>query len=103
MKKVLFLFGFAIAMLGVSANTLNFASITKVENKKEDEKKVEIPATSLPDKISKGITDANKDSKIVKAFKVVDAKGAISGYEVVVLTNSKEETLKFDKNGDHAM
>jgi len=103
MKKLLFLFGITTAMIGVSANTLTFGSKAKVVSYKQDEKKTEIPVSALPEKITKSITSANKDSKITKAYKVLDAKGNLTGYEVVVVTDSKEETLNFDKNGDKAM
>jgi len=100
MKKLLFVFGLSAAVLGISASTLTTANLVTVESKKDDDKKkVEVPPSSLPEKISKSITDANKDSKITKAFKVLDDQGNLAGYEVVVLTDTKEETLHFDKDG----
>lgn len=100
MKKLFFVFGLSTAVLGISASAFTTSNLVKVEMKKEDKKKVEVPPSSLPEKISKSITDANKDSKITKAYKVLDEQGNLEGYEVVVLTDSKEQTLKFDKDGE---
>jgi len=104
MKKLFLVLGIALAVLAVSVQNVTFASTAgAVKSLLDDKKKVEIPSSALPEKVSKSITEANKDTKIVKAYKVQDDKGAVTGYEVVVSTNAKEETLKFDKDGNRSM
>lgn len=98
MKKLILALGLSAATLGVSANT--FKNIKSVQSFNEEGKKVEIEAAKLPEKITKSIMDANKERKIVKSFQLLDAAGIVIGYEVVVLTEKKEEVFKFDKNGD---
>jgi hypothetical protein len=98
MKKLILALGLSAATLGVSANT--FKTANSVQSFSEEGKKVEIEATKLPEKITKGIMDANKERKIVKSFQLLDAAGIVIGYEVIVLTEKKEEVFKFDKNGD---
>jgi len=104
MKKLFLFLVIASAVLTVSVQSRIYASTTSAEKTLLDEKKkVEIPTTALPEKVSKSITDENKDCKILKAYKVQDDKGAVAGYEVVVTVNSKEETLRFDKDGNRSM
>jgi hypothetical protein len=104
MKKLFLFLVIASAVLTVSVQSRIYASTTSAEKTLLDEKKkVEIPTTALPEKVSKSITDENKDCKVLKAYKVQDDKGAVAGYEVVVSINSKEETIKFDKDGNRSM
>jgi len=104
MKKLFLFLVIASAVLTVSVQSRIYASTTSAEKTLLDEKKkVEIPTTALPEKVSKSITDENKDCKVLKAYKIQDDKGAVAGYEVVVSINSKEETIKFDKDGNRSM
>jgi len=104
MKKLFLFLVIASAVLTVSVQSRIYASTTSAEKTLLDEKKkVEIPTTALPEKVSKSITDENKDCKVLKAYKIQDDKGAVAGYEVVVSINSKEETFKFDKDGNRSM
>jgi len=104
MKKLFLFLVIASAVLAVSVQSRIYASTTSAENTLlDDKKKVEIPTTALPEKVSKSITDEDKDCKVLKAYKIQDDKGAVAGYEVVVSINSKEETIKFDKDGNRSM
>ncbi|MHB8261796.1 MAG: hypothetical protein ACYDCN_12695 [Bacteroidia bacterium] len=95
MKKVIFVMGLSVATLGATAGT-SIKNVTTVKVATEEGKKVEIDAAKLPEKITKSLGE----KKATKAYQVMDAAGLLKGYEVVVLTNSKEETFKYDKNGD---
>ncbi len=104
MKKLFLILGLVTAVLAVSVQSMTYASTASTEKMLlDDKKKVEIPTSALPEKVSKSITEEKQDCKILKAYKVQDDKGAVAGYEVVVSVNSKEETLKFDKDGNRSM
>ncbi len=97
MKKLVFVLALSTAVLSVSAN--NLKSVYVFAQQGED-KKVEIETTKLSEKITKSITDTNKEGKITKAFQLVDNTGSVVGYEVVVLNDQQEQVVTFDKNGD---
>jgi len=99
MKKSILLFAFSlVAMTSYSASEI-IASPAAVVSVNEEDKKVEIEVAKLPASVASTINETHKGAAISKAYQNEDAAGKVTGYEVVVKSGDKEETLKFDAAG----
>lgn len=62
----------------------------------DDHKKTEIKPEELPENTRTSLEGV----RIVKAYRLTDKDGHISGYEVVINKSEGESTLWFDKDGN---
>lgn len=64
------------------------------------DRKVEIKVSDLPTTVSKSLAENHAGAEVKKAFKWVNDEGVIIGYEVVLKTESGEQTVKLGPNGE---
>lgn len=88
-----------IALLTLGSATATFA-VNKVTERTVENKKVEIKPEELPEAIHEEIANSHAGAKISKAFKWVNDKNEITGYEVTLKTDKGEHTVKFKANGE---
>jgi hypothetical protein len=99
MKKTFLLFAFSIVALSSYAASEVLSTPSAVISISEEDKKVEIEAAKLPAGVTSTINEIHKGASISKAYQIEKADKTITGYEVVVKSGDKEETLKFDAAG----
>lgn len=99
MKKSILLFAFSlVAFTSYSASEI-IANPTAVVSVDEGDKKVEIEIAKLPASVASTINESHKGVSISKAYQHENAEGKVTGYEVIIKSGDKEETLKFDAAG----
>ena len=89
-----------VCLLGLGALSAS-AAVTRqgTEQTSGDNKRVEIKADELPATVSQELAKSHPGTKISKAYKWEDEKGTLIGYEVVLKTDTGEQTVKFDADG----
>lgn len=103
-KVIFFLAFFTLASFSAMAQSPAAVTETEVIAIDAQDSRVEITADQLPEAVRKTLkTDAYKDWTISKAYHV---KGAgekdmqKEHYEVLLKSNDRETTMKFDKDGN---
>lgn len=96
MKRLFLIAGFSIASMAIYANVNTEMTTNNVLIEVDDKGKVEIKPEELP----KNTIAALGDVKIEKAFRLSDAEGNVSGYEVIVNDGQSSHTVLFDKSGN---
>ncbi|MDB5255950.1 MAG: hypothetical protein JWM14_645 [Chitinophagaceae bacterium] len=99
MKKSFLLFALSIVTVSTYAASEAVSSPSTVFSIMEEDKKVEIEVAKLPASITSTINETYKGASISKAYQIEKADKTVTGYEVVVKSGDKEETLKFDAAG----
>lgn len=100
MIKAIVSVGLALLTLGSSAAWAATPKAT-IEGRLE-KKRVEIKIEDLPVSVSKELAASYAGAEVLKAYKWVDEKGDIIGYEVVLKTEANELTVKYGPNGEPA-
>ncbi|MDF2457281.1 MAG: hypothetical protein K0R51_3274 [Cytophagaceae bacterium] len=99
MKKSILLFAFSLVALTSYSSSEIIASPVTVVSVNGEDKKVEIEVAKLPASVAASINETHKGASISKAYQHENAEGKVTGYEVIVKSGDKEETLKFDAAG----
>lgn len=99
MKDRIVTMGLCAIALGAIASSGGSVG-TKFECFLGEDRKVEIKISDLPTSVSKVLAENYAGAEVRKAFKWLDDAGAIIGYEVVIRTESGEQTVKFGPNGE---
>ena len=100
MKKSILLFAFSlVAMTSYATSEIVVTPASIVSVSEEGDKKTEIEVAKLPASVAASINETHKGASISKAYQNESAAGKVTGYEVIVKSGDKEETLKFDAAG----
>jgi hypothetical protein len=96
MKKVLLVLGMTTTVLVATAQNQDVEKVSVTAIANVEENKVEIKAEELP----ASATAQLAEKTILKAFKIVDAEGKTTGYQVTIKDGETESVLSFDVNGN---
>jgi len=99
MKKTFLLFAFSIVALSSYAASEVLSAPSAAVSINEEDKKVEIEVAKLPSSVASTINESHKGASISKAYQIEKADKTVTGYEVVIKSGDKEETLTFDAAG----
>ena len=99
MKKTFLLFALTIVALSTYAASEVVSSPLSFVSVNEEDKKVEIEVSKLPASVAATINESHKGASISKAYQTQTSDGKVTGYEVVIKSGDKEESLKFDAAG----